>query len=266
MNFDEITMQINKIIVVKNWSKSKFHKNVRIFINFANFYKRFVHAFFKTNAELISLLKKRKKKFKIKFVIIAKMKKFMKLIKRIFMNASMLRHYKLDDESIMKINVFDFVITRIFLQFAEIDDQWRSIIFYFKKMIFVKRNYKINDQKILVIVKICKKWRHYIKNVKYFVRMIIDHVDLKNFFINKIFNRNKIQWWKRLTKLDLKIKYQLNKNNFVNDSFRKQNYENEIVNENKNNENLNLKKWVLIESKNIFTNKNEKKHIFFLID
>jgi hypothetical protein len=37
MNFDEITMQTNKIIVVKNWSKSKFHKNVQIFINFANF-------------------------------------------------------------------------------------------------------------------------------------------------------------------------------------------------------------------------------------
>jgi UTP-glucose-1-phosphate uridylyltransferase len=35
---------------------------VQIFINFANFYKRFVHAFFKTNAELISLLKKKRKR------------------------------------------------------------------------------------------------------------------------------------------------------------------------------------------------------------
>ncbi len=62
MNFDDITMQTNKIIVVKNLSKSKFYKNVQIFINFADFYKRFVHAFFKTNAELISLLKKNEKK------------------------------------------------------------------------------------------------------------------------------------------------------------------------------------------------------------
>ncbi len=260
MSFDEITMQTNKIIVVKNWSKSKSHKDVQIFINFANFYKRFVHAFFKTSAELIFLLKENEKKeFKIKFVMISKAKKFMKSIKRIFMSASMLRHYEFDDESMMKINVFDFVITKIFSQLAEIDDQWRSIVFYFKKMIFVERNYEINDQKMLVIVKICKKWRHYIKDVKYFVRMMIDHVNFKNFFINKIFNRREIRWWKRLTELDLKKKYRFDKNNFADDSFRKRNYENEIANEDKNNENLNLRKWILIESKDILTSKNEKK-------
>jgi hypothetical protein len=83
MSLDEITMQTNKIIVVKNWSKLKSHKNVQIIINFANFYKRFVHAFFKTNAELIFLLKENKKeKFKIKFVMILKAKEFMKLIKK----------------------------------------------------------------------------------------------------------------------------------------------------------------------------------------
>jgi hypothetical protein len=157
----------------------------------------------------------------------------MKSIKKIFMNASMLRHYELDDESMMKINLFDFIITRIFSQLAEIDDQWRSIVFYFKKMIFVERNYEINDQKMHVIVKICKNWRHYIKNVKHFIRMMIDHVNFKNFFINKIFSRKKTHWWKRLTKLDLKIKYRFDKNNFADDSFRKRDYENEIANEDK---------------------------------
>jgi hypothetical protein len=230
MNFEEITMQTSKIIVVKNWSKSKFHKNVQVFIKFASFYKRFVHAFFKANAELISLLKESEKKnFKIKFVMISKTKEFMKLIKKVFMNASMLRHYKFDDELMMKINVFDFVITRIFSQLAKIDDQWRSIIFYFKKMIFVKRNYEVNDQKMLVIVKVCKNWRHYIKDVKYSVRMIINHVNLKNFFINKTLNRRKARWWKKLAKLDLKIKYRFDKNNFANNSSRKRDYENETA-------------------------------------
>jgi hypothetical protein len=39
------------------------------------------------------------------------------------MSASMLRHYELDDESMMKINAFDFVIADIFSQLVEIDDQ-----------------------------------------------------------------------------------------------------------------------------------------------
>ncbi len=97
---------------------------MQIFIKFANFYKRFVHAFFKANADLISLLKEdEKEKFKIKFVMISETKKFMKQIKRVFMSASMLRNYEFDDESMMKTNVFDFVITKIFSQLAEIDDQ-----------------------------------------------------------------------------------------------------------------------------------------------
>jgi hypothetical protein len=159
----------------------------------------------------------------------------------------------------MKIDAFDFVIADIFSQLVEIDDQWRSIVFYFRKMIFAKRNYEINDQEMLVIVKICKKWRHYIENVKHSIRIIIDHANLKNFFINKAFSRKKVKWWKRLIELDLKIKYRSEKNNFANDSFDKRDYENDVAKKDKNNENLNLRKWILIENKNILKSKNEKR-------
>jgi hypothetical protein len=39
------------------------------------------------------------------------------------MNASMSLHYELDDESMMKIDAFDFVIADIFSQLVKIDDQ-----------------------------------------------------------------------------------------------------------------------------------------------
>jgi hypothetical protein len=136
----------------------------------------------------------------------------------------------------MKIDAFDFIIVDIFSQLVKIDDQWRSIAFYFKKMIFAERNYEINDQKMLVIVKICKKWRHYIKDVKHSIRMIIDHANFKNFFINKALNRREIKWWKKLIEFDLKIKYRSEKNNFADDSFRRRDYEDEIAKKNKNNE------------------------------
>jgi hypothetical protein len=121
--------------------------------------------------------------------------------------------WQLDDESMMKIDAFDFVIADIFSQLVKIDDQWRSIVFYFKKMIFAERNYEVNDQKMLIIVKICKKWRHYIENVKYLIQMIIDHANFKNFFINKILSRKEVRWWKKLIEFDLKIKYRSEKNN-----------------------------------------------------
>jgi hypothetical protein len=39
------------------------------------------------------------------------------------MNASMLRHYEFDDDSMMKTAAFHFVIADIFSQFVEINDQ-----------------------------------------------------------------------------------------------------------------------------------------------
>ncbi len=133
-------------------------------------------------------------------------------------------------------------------------------------MMISKQNYEIVEQEIFEIVKICKKWRHYVKNFKYSVRVIFDHANLRNFFINKNLNRRKIRWWKRLAKLDLKIKYQFDKNNLANNSFRRRNYKNQIAKKNKfKNENLNLKEWTLIKNNAFFKIKNEKnkKKTFF---
>ncbi len=83
-----------------------------------------MYDFFRTSVDLTSLLKKgEKNKFKIKFVLISENVESMKTLKRVFTNASMLRHYEFDDESIMKTNVSDFVIARVFFQLEEIDDQ-----------------------------------------------------------------------------------------------------------------------------------------------
>ncbi len=64
---------------------------------------------------------------------------------------------------------------------------------------------------------------------------------------------------KKISKTWFKNKISIRQKQFADDLFRKRDYENEIANENKNNEDLNLKKWILMKSKNILTSKNEKK-------
>ena len=86
-------------------------------------------------------------------------------------------------------------------------------------MIFLKRNYVIEKQKLLVIVKTCKQWKYYVKNSKHFIKIIIDHANFRIFIIIKILNRKKIRWRKRLFELNLKIKHKSNKKNSANESF-----------------------------------------------
>ena len=51
-----------------------------------------------------------------------------------------------------------------------------------------KSNYK-TEKKMLIIVKICKQWKHYLKNVIYQIRIIINYYNLPIFFKNKTLNK-----------------------------------------------------------------------------
>ena len=50
---NEIRMNIKKVIVVLNWSISKNVKDVQSFLNFVNFYRRFIQEFFRFIDSLI---------------------------------------------------------------------------------------------------------------------------------------------------------------------------------------------------------------------
>jgi hypothetical protein len=57
INENDITMNLNKINIIMNWSMIKFFKNIQIFLNFVNFYRRFIVRFFQLSAFLSNMLK-----------------------------------------------------------------------------------------------------------------------------------------------------------------------------------------------------------------
>ena len=60
-------MNSKRIIIIKNWSSFKNYRDVQIFLNFTNFYRRFIFNYFIIATFLINLFKKNKndKKFKL---------------------------------------------------------------------------------------------------------------------------------------------------------------------------------------------------------
>jgi hypothetical protein len=54
--------------------------------------------------------------------------------------------------------------------------------------------------------------------------IIIDHVNLRTFFIIKILSRRKIKWWKRFSKLDFLIQYRSKRLNSANALNRRSDY------------------------------------------
>ena len=101
------------------------------------------------------------------------------------------------------------------------------MIFYFRKIIFVEIKYSIHDQKLLIVVENFKQWRHYLKNNQFTIIVISNHNNLRYFMFIILLNKRQIRWTLLLKKYDFEIKYKNENLNFVDESSRRFDYENE---------------------------------------
>ena len=53
-------MNLKRVIIIKSWSSFKSYRDVQVFLNFINFYRRFIFDYFIIAASLINLLKENK--------------------------------------------------------------------------------------------------------------------------------------------------------------------------------------------------------------
>jgi hypothetical protein len=126
----KIFMNVSRIIIVLAWLESKNHREIQIFLEFVNFYKKFIEIFSRIAKTLTFLLKEEnKKRFREKFVFNVDVKKAFKILKIAFISVSMLLHFDLDKRNQLETNAFDFVLSTIISQLIKSIDQWHSIVF-----------------------------------------------------------------------------------------------------------------------------------------
>jgi len=89
---------------------------------------------------------------------------------------------------VLKINALDYIIDMCISQFNN-EERLRLIIFYFKKMISTKFNYKIYNKELLIIITAFNEWRVYLKRFKYSIKVYTDYKNLLYFITIKILNR-----------------------------------------------------------------------------
>jgi hypothetical protein len=117
---DDVKMNLNRIEMIVNWSKSHSHKNVQIFLRFINFYRRFIKKIFRVANALFAFLKKNdKNKFHIFFEFISDAKKSFKKLRQIFFTMSLFRHFDLNRKIKFKTDASNFVFSEIIFQLNE---------------------------------------------------------------------------------------------------------------------------------------------------
>ncbi len=103
-------------------------------------------------------------------------------LKQAFIEAPILNHFDLEYHIHIETDASGYAIGQILNQLT-LDDssQWYLVAFFSKKMILAKTWYDTHNNELLKIVEAFKTWRHYLKDYKYKVLMLIDHNNLQCF-------------------------------------------------------------------------------------
>jgi len=179
----ELKMNLRKIQVIVKWFTLNNLTQIQFFIDFCNFYRRFIKNFSKIVHLMIQLIQK-----KITFEWNEICQTTFDHMKRRMIETSILRHFDQTCEIILEINSFDYVNDEVLSQYDD-EEILHSIAFYSKNMSSAECNYEIYDKELLIIIWAFEHWWLELKLTDISIKMFIDHQALISLMKDKELSR-----------------------------------------------------------------------------
>ena len=200
-------MNSAKVKVIEKWNIFINLKQVRSFIEFCNFYRRFIRAFFKIAKSLNAFVKKN-----IVFVWNSVCDVIFRKLKNKVLKTSIFCHFDRKKQCYLKIDSSNIVNDEMFSQ-KQKNDLLHSVAFFFKNMNSVECNYEIYDKKLFAIIRCFEKWRFELKATDLSVKIFTDHKSFEYFMIIKKLIKRQIRWSEFLSQYNFVIMYQFDAQN-----------------------------------------------------
>ncbi len=180
---ERLKMNSWKIQAVVEWFTSTNLTQMQFFIDFCNFYRRFIKNFSKIVQSMIQLTQKK---------MIFKWDQACQMIfdhmKKQMIEVFILRHFDQNRKTILETDSFDYVNDDILSQYND-EETLHSMIYYSKNLSLAECNYKIYDKKLLAIIYVFKHWWSELKLTELFIKMFTDHQALTSLMKDKELSR-----------------------------------------------------------------------------
>jgi transposase InsO family protein len=225
-----VSMEEDRVTTVRDWPEPTSHRDVQVFLGFANFYRRFIHGFSKIARGLSDLLKGGKAgRFKGPFRLTEEARESFECLKKAFTTAPVLQHYDPRQPIQVETDASGFAIAGILRQPGKDPKQahWHPVAFWSRKMTPAERNYGVGDMEMLAIVMAFKQWRHYLEGATHPIRVITDHANLRSFMTTKELSRRQARWWELMSGYSFEITYRPGSSNPADPPSRRSDYEQE---------------------------------------
>ncbi len=141
-------------------------------------------------------------------------------LKKQVSSISVLRHFDVKRQAILKIDAFNYVKDNILSQYDD-ESVLHLIVFYSKSMISVECNYHIYDKKLLAIIRCFEHWWLELKDTELSIQMFTDHQTLKIFMKNKQLTWQQANYLNILSKFNFQIIFRSGKINIKVDALTK---------------------------------------------
>ncbi len=115
VSITEVTMNSQQVDTIETWLTLKTFQKVQVFLEFVNFYRRFIKAYLQITSLLMSLLKGSKNEKKTEpFEWLKDTAKTFVYLKKVFMTALILVYFDLELKNWMKTDAFRHTVTGIY--------------------------------------------------------------------------------------------------------------------------------------------------------
>lgn len=205
-----IEMDPKKVSTVKEWPTPKNLKDVRSFLGFASFYRRFIKGF-SAIAKPLSLLTKKDQPFRWT----DSQEKAFTILKDKFCTGPILKHFDPTKETVLETDASDQVISGVLSQWFPSEGQTmlHPIAYMSKKMSPAECNYTVGDKELLAIIEAVREYQHMLLSLEKPVQIITDHANLVNISTKSIRNRRHARWALELSEIPFTLVHRPGLNN-----------------------------------------------------
>ena len=175
-----LTMPDNKVKIIQDWLEPKKVKDIQSFLDFTNFYCRFIFNYLDIVIPLTRLTRK-----DIPWKFNSSCQDAFNSLKKLFTSAPILTHWIPDAQLIVETNASDYALTAI-LSIVNKDNEVHPVAFHSRTFTVAELNYDTHDKELLAIFEAFKIWQHYLKGLAYPINVVMDHKNLEYFSTTKV--------------------------------------------------------------------------------
>ena len=198
---NRIEMEKEKINGILSQLEPKNVKDVRKFLDLANYYRRFIKNFAQIARPMNMLMRK-----DVKWQWRKEQQKTFDELKVIFITRLVLAAPDSDKKFRVEADALNYTTGGV-LSMKYSDELWRLVIFIFKSLSDTKRNYEIHDKKMLAVVRCLEAQRYFLERMTMKFEIWTDHKNFKYFIKVQKLNRKQARQTLYLSRFNFTLKH-----------------------------------------------------------